>query len=240
MQAKFKEILKLLSIPLIILAVYLILIPVWNISGFPSGDRLIEILQDAFANYGLWIVLVGAIFEGLLLIGFYFPGATIIFLGVILAGNDLGMVAKIVIIVSLGFIISYIIDYLIGKYGWYKLLVKFGLKSSIDDARKKIENNGLHAIMLSYWNPNFASIIATAAGVLESPFWKFFTYNFIGVIAWNIIWGVLAVFLGENAMKYMGIKYVILFIILWIVVLLIKNYLYKRKKNQKSIRNSNP
>ncbi|MDD5621144.1 MAG: VTT domain-containing protein [Candidatus Pacebacteria bacterium] len=230
MNPKYKKILKLLSIPLILLAVYLILILVWKICNLPSEEALLEMLRDAFAKYGLWIVLIGAILEGLLFIGFYFPGLTIIFFGIVLASANIDIIAKTVAVISIALIVSYLIDYTIGRYGWHKLMVKFGLKSSIDNAKKKIENKKLRTILFSYWNPNFASLIATAAGALKIPFFKFFILNFIGVIVWNIVWAVLAVFLGENAIKYMGIEYVILFIFAWIAILLLKNYFSKKKK----------
>ncbi len=233
MSSKFKKILKLLSIPLIILGVYLILLLVWNIFHLPLEKELIEILKDAFQTYGLWIVLVGAFFEGILFIGFYFPGATIVFLATVLVGTDVLKITEIIAIVSAAFLVSYSLNYLMGKYGWYKLLIKMGFKDSLDKAQEKLQKNSLGVVMLSYWNPNFASIIATAAGVLQIPFWKFFPYNLMGIIGWNILWGILAAVLGANAMQFMGIKYVILSLAVWIIAILLKYYLWDKRKSKK-------
>jgi len=229
---KIKQIFKLLTIPLILLGIYLIVIILWNIFHLPSEKEMIEILKQAFLTYGSWIVLVGAFLEGLLFIGFYFPGATIVFVGIILAGVQVAKLTEVVIMVSVAFIVSYSINYFIGKYGWYKLLHKMGLKKSLEGAKEKLHKNSLGVILLSYWSPNFASIVATAAGVLGVPFWKFFLYNIIGIIGWNVLWAVLAAILGANLLQFLCLKYVLLSILIWILVILIKYYFWDRKKSK--------
>ena len=114
---------------------------------------------------------------------------------------------EVVLVVSIAFFVSYIMNYLIGKYGWYKLFVKFGLKKPLDNAQKRLNKHGLKAIMFSYWEPNLASITATAAGVLKLSIKKFILYSIIGVIVWNTFWGVLVFKLGEEALKLTGLKY---------------------------------
>ncbi len=107
-----------------------------------------------------------------------------------------------------------------------------GFKDSLNKAQQKLQKNSLGIVMLSYWNPNFASIIATAAGVLKVPFWKFFPYNLIGIVGWNILWGILAAVLGTNAIQFLGLKYVILSLAVWILAILLKYYLWDRKKSK--------
>ena len=223
-----KNVFKLLSIPLLLLGLYLLLALIWRIFHLPTDKALFEVLKGYFTEYGLWLIFFGAIIEGFLLLGQYFPGGLIIFLGVITAGHDIKRVVLVVFLVCVSFLISYSLNYVVGKYGWYKLLVKFGLKDSLDDAKRKLIKHEFNAIFLSYWEPNLASITATAAGVLFIPFKRFFLYSLFGIIFWNTFWGTLVASLGENAIKIMGIKYVLVIFAVWITIILVKRFFFEK------------
>lgn len=229
MNPKVKEFFKVISIPLILMGIYLSMYLIWQLLGLPSDEQLIPIVKGWFKTYGLWIVFVGALIEGFFLLGQYFPGGFIIFLGVISAGDDIPRAALVVLVVSISFFISYTLNYLIGKYGWYKLLMKFGLGGSLEKSKQKLEKQGLNAVFLSYWEPNLASITATAAGVLHIPLVKFSLYSAAGIIVWNIFWGTLVYVLGESAITAIGLKYVFIIFGIWVGILLIKNYVFNTK-----------
>lgn len=229
MNIKIKEILKLLSIPLVLMLIYISMNIVWRLFNMPTNDELLLIVKVWFSDYGLWIVFIGALIEGFLLIGQYFPGGFIIFLGVISAGKDMLRATEVVLIVCVAFFISYTLNYLMGKYGWYKLLVKFGLSDSLERSKDKIIKQGLNAVFFSYWEPNLASITATAAGILHVPLRKFLIYSALGIILWNVFWGVLVYSLGESALKIVGLKYVVIIFIVWSGVIVIKHFLTKKE-----------
>ena len=112
-----KKIFKVILVPFSFLVVYLTLIALCETFGFPPQEELIEIIKKFFDDYGLIVVFVGALIEGFLLLGQYFPGGFIIFLGVITAGNDIPRVIRVVATVSLSFAIAYFLNYLVGKHG---------------------------------------------------------------------------------------------------------------------------
>jgi membrane protein DedA with SNARE-associated domain len=178
----------------------------------------------------LWIILISGILEGTLILGQYYPGGLVIFLGVISAGRDIPRVIAVISMVSLAFVIGYTFDYLIGKYGWYRLFVKFGLKKSLDAAQQKLQKHEFSAIIFSYWEPNLASITATAAGILQLPLKRFSLRSLAGIIFWNIVWGTLVSSLGVNALKLMGLKWVFIIFVVWATILLIKHFLFYKKK----------
>ena len=101
MSIKIKEILKLLSIPLVLIIVYLSMYIAWKAFGLPTDDQMLVIVKKWFSQYGLWIVFVGALIEGFLLLGQYFPGGFIIFLGVISTGKDIAKATEVVLVVCL-------------------------------------------------------------------------------------------------------------------------------------------
>ena len=188
------------------------------------------ITQDWFERYGLLIIFISAFIEGVLLLGQYYPGGLVIFLGVISSGGNVERVVAVVSTVSLAFIIAYSINWMLGKHGWYKLFLKFGLGKTLETAKDKLGKHEFNAIMLSYWEPNLASVTATAAGILQIPFRRFFSHSAIGVIVWNAFWGILVASLGANALKLMGIKWVLIVFFGWVAILLLKHYVWDRRK----------
>ncbi len=230
-----REILKILSVPLIFLLIYLTFILIWTIFDWPRGEALITLVQGYFEAYGLWIVFVSALIEGFLVVGNYFPGGAIIFLGVISASGNIPLVLSVVALVSLAFFISYSLNYFVGRYGWYHLLLKFGFKESLVKAKVKLEKHGLNAILSSYWEPNLASVAATASGILQFPFKQFSIYSITGILIWNIFWGVFVFVLGETALKLIGLKYILIVFGAWIVFILVKEFIVRRKLKNQSV-----
>lgn len=204
-------------LPLGVLGVLMFFYLLWRHFGLPPKEELLIIASEYFDRFGLWILLLSSMVEGLVLIGWYYPGSLVIFLGVILAGQDLWQVAAAVSIISLGLFVSYITNFFLGRYGWYKLLLKFGLKEALDDAKERVEKHGLAAIFMSYWQPNLAALVATSAGILSFSFKKFFFYSLFATIIWNIFWGTLVSIIGEGALELVGLRFLLLAIFAWII-----------------------
>ena len=232
MKQGLKNIIKILSAPLALLAAYLFVLLLWRVLGLPKEEVLIETTKNWFNHYGLWVVFVSAILEGTLILGQYYPGGLVIFLGVIAAGHDIPKIIQVVAVVSLAFLIGYSIDYLIGRYGSYKLFLKFGLKKSLDKAQGKLQKHELNAVMFSYWEPNLASITATAAGILQVPLAKFSLHSAIGIIIWNAFWGTLVASLGAKALQLIGLKWVLIIFSAWVIVLLVKHYAVDKRESK--------
>ena len=229
MKVKFKEILQVLSIPLSLIAVSLTVYIIWGVLDWPRGQELTDLTEGWLEKYGLWIIFISAIIEGVLILGQYYPGGLVIFLGVIAAGKNIPLVIGVVAIVSLAFFIAYTINYLIGKYGWYRLLLKFGLKKPLDNAQKKLSKHELNAVIFSYWEPNLASVTATAAGILQIPLSRFALHSALGIVIWNVFWGTLVFTLGSSALNLMGLKWILAVFVIWITVIVIKHIFDKRK-----------
>lgn len=218
-----KNIWQSIGLPLVFLGVFTSLFLLWRILNLPSDEELVEIIRGWFNQYGLWIVLVSAIIEGMLLVGWYYPGSMVIFLGVIFAGKDISQVIITVFFVTIGLFMAYILNYIIGKYGWYKLLLKFGIKEPIESAKRRLTKYGFGGIFGSYFMPNLAALTSTAAGILHFPFRKFFIYSLGAVSIWNIFWGSLVFFLGESALNLVANIYVIFIGIgIWIIFRLLR------------------
>ncbi len=192
---------QILLIPLFVLVLLYGIRYLLSWVGIPADpDVLIALLKEWIQMYGFAVSIIGAFLEGLLLVGWYFPGSFIIFLTVILAGSIPNTVIA-VLVVSIGMYSAYMVNYLLGKYGWHTLLSRFGLEPAINDARQRIESYGTKAIFMSFWNPGLASFTATAAGVIQYPFVRFMIESAIALLLWNAVWGTIAYVVGEQVLK---------------------------------------
>jgi membrane protein DedA with SNARE-associated domain len=214
---------------MIIIGIYLLLALFESLFQFSSRDLFLGFLMKQFSRHGYWLVFVAALLEGVLIIGNWFPGGVVIFIGVISAGQDIKRVMFVVSLVCIAFFIAYFLNYLMGRYGWYKLFVGLKLKDSLDRAQKRLQKQVFNAIVLTYWEPNIASVTATAAGILFVPLKKFLPYSLFAIVMWNTAWGVLVHTLGERALRLTGKKYIIGALLIWMAVIVVKELVKSEK-----------
>jgi membrane protein DedA with SNARE-associated domain len=198
--------------------------------GLPDDQDLVtNALKGYILQYGFTVSIIGAFLEGLLLVGWYFPGSFIIFLTVILAGSVENTIISVVV-VTLGMYSAYVVNYLLGKYGWYKVLAKFGLEGAIIESAEKLKTYGTRAIFMTFWQPGLASFTATAAGVIQYPFPRFLIEAAVSVCIWNAFWGTVAYFVGEQILKMLFNWYFIgVMLVGWLGL-----QFYERRKKRKS------
>ena len=125
--------------------------------------------------------------------------------------------------VTLAFTCAYCLNYILGEYGWYKLLTKFGLSAQLDTAKTKLEKYSFKAIFFSYWHPNMGALVSTSAGILKTNFLKFLTESILALSFWNTFWATLIFFLGQQALNLvLSLKYILPVVIIWILIIWIK------------------
>jgi membrane protein DedA with SNARE-associated domain len=213
--------LRIVALPLAILATFLILYAVWIALDLPPEETIIEIAKSYLDRYGVVIVLVAAYLEGLLLIGWYFPGTLVIIFALIVAGQDVARVAQIAALAGSGLAAAYVTNFFIGKYGWYRVLLAFGLREPLENAKARLTKYGLSAIFTTYWQANLASVISTAAGILQLPASRFLVYSLAAEAFWITFWSSLIFFLGRAALSLAGFRIILLMLLIWIALRLI-------------------
>ncbi len=206
----------LLGLSVALFGILLSLYAVWILLDLPPEETLIPIARDFFQRYGLVTVLIGAALEGLLLVGWYFPGTMVIVLGLILAGHDVLRLAQVAAMAATGLCAAYLINFFVGKYGWYRLLLAFGLREPLEKAQSRVARYGVGAIFATYWQANLASLTSTAAGVLRLPLVTFLLASVGATVLWITFWSTLIYFLGAAAMTLVNLRYVLIAIALWI------------------------
>ena len=213
--------LRIVALPLAILVAFLVLYAVWIALDLPPEETIIEIARGYLDRYGVVIVLIAAYLEGLLLIGWYFPGTLVIIFALIVAGQDVARVAQVAALAGSGLVAAYVTNFFIGKYGWYRMLLAFGLREPLDKAKVRLTKYGLSAILTTYWQANLASVISTAAGILQFPASRFIAYSIAAEAFWVTFWSTLIFFLGRAALSLAGFRIILLMIVIWIALRLI-------------------
>ncbi len=216
-----------LKLPIFIAFIAFTLVLVWNLFKFPKEQVMIEIIKSYFDKYGLVTVYVAAIIEGALFVGWYLPGSMVIFLGIILADGDVKKSFFSVVFTILGLITAYIINYFVGKYGWSKLFKILKVEIAIENAKIKYRDNDMKAIYLSYWQPNLAGLVSTAAGTLHAKFSRFCVHSCIATILWCSFWGIITFAFGKVMLNYMGATFMIV-LACWILYILFTNKKIKK------------
>lgn len=198
----------------LVLAAYVLL---YRLLGLPSPDELVRLSESYYARYGYWVVLVGALIEGVILVNWYFPGSYIILLGVVFSKNGTLNPFLVVGLATLAFFLAYLFEYAIGRYGWYAVLLRFGLKSPLQRMRERILQHGPRLIFVTYIHPNIGALAATSCGILQIPIVTFLVYSALALVFWNTLWGVLTYFAGSVILELTNNALLIPIVLLWVL-----------------------
>ncbi|OGI82673.1 hypothetical protein A3I95_01785 [Candidatus Nomurabacteria bacterium RIFCSPLOWO2_02_FULL_44_12] len=205
MTEQWKKFFRYIGVLLVIVAAYLIFLFTYNLLGLPKPEEIIKFTTVYYEKYGYWVVLLGAIGEGLLLINWYFPGSIVVALGVVIA-REAGLdVPFMLLLVIFGFFLTAIFNYVLGRFGWYHVLLKFGLRAPLEKVQTKIGEKGLKILFTTYVHPNFGALAATAAGILHLSFLKFALYSLISITIWNTLWTILFYHFGSILLNHVNI-----------------------------------
>jgi len=222
-----KDFLKFAAAPLTLLVALLAIIVLYQIFPLPPKAEFIEFMRHYYNQYGYWLVFIAAAGEGLLFVNWYWPGSIAVVVGVVFARPDPVRAIVMVALIMLGFFLTTLINYAVGRYGWYRLFLWLGLRKPLDDVKRRVENKGLPIILWTYVHPNLGALTATSAGILQLPFKKFLAYSAVAIVGWNTIWGFIAYFSGPKLLDYMGFTMVLIGLVVWVVYLGVK---YARRK----------
>jgi len=224
--------LKIVAFPLAVLAIFALLYLVWLALDLPPEQTIIAIGKSYLDRYGLFIVLICAYLEALVLIGWYFPGTLVIIFAMIVAAPEPVRYVETAAIAGFGLYCGQVTNFFAGKYGWYRLLLAFGLREPLENAKRRLTKYGLSAIFTTYWQANLASCISTAVGILQFPARRFVVLSFIAQTLWFMFWATLIFLLGPAALSLAGFRMILLLIVIWIVARLIYRWKFEKPATQ--------
>ncbi|MGH6981746.1 MAG: DedA family protein [Stellaceae bacterium] len=157
-------------------------------------------VHHAIAHYGYVAVMLGILLEDF---GLPTPGETLLVAGAIAASQGDLNIWLLLFLGWLGGVIGDNIGYWIGHSGGHRLMLRYGGRIGITEAKLK-QVEGFFA-RYGGWVIVFARFVVVArqfngivAGTLEMPWWRFVGLNAIGAALWVGFWGGLAYALGKR------------------------------------------
>lgn len=210
---------------------FLIYLLTYNLIGLPPIEDLFIIVEKLFNQHGFILLFIGLFLEGLFVIGFYFPGSIIIFGSVIVLGKTYEDIFLIILIGTLTLILVNIFNYMLGKYGYYRILEKFGAKDLIERMEKRFEKNKTGTIFLFSSSPNFLAILSIYAGIVKTNIKQYFQFMSLCVLFWvSLVSMILFIFFNNFSFKDSNLGWISFIIILsWAIGESISSLRVKRR-----------
>lgn len=194
-------------------------------------------LQDliiASGYLGLFVVIFA---ESGLLIGFFFPGDSLLFTAGFLSSVGIFDLPLLVFILFIAAVLGDNVGYAFGKKVGPKIFKREDSllfhKDHIEKARIFYEKHGVKTIILARFMPIVRTFAPILAGVGKMHYRTFFTFNLIGGALWAIGIPSLGYFLGN---LIPGIdKYLIPIVTAIIIISVLPGFIHIYKENKGNI-----
>lgn len=186
---------------------------------------------------GLLVITLIIFAESGMMVGFFFPGDTLLFSAGIFAATGKLSLTAVFICVSIAAIVGDNTGYFIGKKLGPRLFKKDGVifrKEYIDRAEKFYEKYGSKTMLVAHFIPIVRSFVPVTAGAGKMNYKLFFIFDAIGDIAWAISTTLVGYFIGS---KIPGVEKYIDPIIIGVVLVVLLPSIYHALKDPR-IRNA--
>ena len=212
-----------------------------HLSQFVQQLALLDFLKpENILNWlGPW-ALVGVAFiifaECGLLIGFFLPGDSLLFLtGLFVAQNfikqPIWLVTLVLVVMA---VVGNLCGYWIGRLAGPKLFDKpdsrFFKKEYVDKTHVFFEKYGARAIILARFVPIVRTFITAIAGVAKMDFRKYAIYSTIGGVLWAGIITLAGYYLGNFTIIKDNIEIVLILVVLISIIPIIIEYIKHRRE----------
>ena len=164
----------------------------------PSVVDLLNFTEQLLLRFGILIIPIGAFLENSVILGFVFPGVTLIFLSGFVArttGADLGV---IIALATVGALLGDNLDYFIGRKAGKILESKPLFARPVKKVEPYLMKYGLWAIFLGRFSGWSRAWIALACGVVGFSYLKFVIVSSISALIWTVGWVLGGYLLGGN------------------------------------------
>jgi len=194
-------------------------------------------LTNLVAQYGYLAVLV---IVGLESTGIPLPGETTLVAAALYAGatHNLNIVG-VVIAAAVGAILGDNLGYLIGHWGGYRLLIRYGRYIRLSEKRIKIARYlflryGGEVVFFGRFTAILRTYAAFLAGTTRMPWRRFLFFNAAGGIAWATIYGGGAYLLGRQIERLSG-PFEIVFVAAAVIAIVVGALIIRRQEERLAV-----
>ena len=194
-------------------------------------------MTNLVAQYGYLAVLV---IVGLESTGVPLPGETTLVAAALYAGatHNLNIVG-VVIAAAVGAILGDNLGYLIGHWGGYRLLIRYGRYIRLSEKRIKIARYlflryGGEVVFFGRFTAILRAYAAFLAGTTRMPWRRFLFFNAAGGIAWATIYGGGAYLLGRQIERLSG-PFEIVFVAAAVIAIVVGALIVQRQEERLAV-----
>jgi membrane-associated protein len=176
---------------------------VLSTGAVPALGPDIQKTLEGFGNWGFWIVVAIIFAECGILIGFFLPGDSLLFIAGLLIANgtitvNIWLACAILFIAALvGNITGYWIGYKAGPSLFSKPDSKLFKEEYVERTHQFFNRYGARAIVLARFVPIVRTFITAVAGVGKMDFKRYLVFSAIGAFLWAVGVTVAGYFLGN-------------------------------------------
>lgn len=220
-----------LLFPTILIGIYIIFLILAR-GVMPTSEELIDSFALLYRNYGYQIIFVSAFLEALILVNLFVPGQLAMALGAVFARTGQTELSFVVLTASAGALCGYILDYLLGFFGFADTLKKIGYGKFLSESKSKIRQFGKRSLIIAFIHSNIASFISLAAGTVGINWKTFLLIAAISTLMWTTSWGIIIYILGEVVLLLIK-KYAFLLMII-VIGMMILGIIWKKEESKKT------
>jgi membrane-associated protein len=151
---------------------------------------------------GLFLIAAVIFGESGMMIGFFFPGDTLLFSAGILAEGGKLSIINVLLTIAAAAILGDNVGYQIGKRLGPRLFDKpdgvIFRKEHIDRAQAFYKKYGSKTMLLAHFVPVVRAFVPVTAGAGEMPLKSFVIYDSIGDVAWTLAITLLGYYVGSR------------------------------------------
>ncbi len=158
-------------------------------------------ISHLLSAYGYWAVLA---FVGLESLGIPVPGETMLIAAAIYAGATHQLWIPLVLVAAAtGAILGDNLGFLIGHWGGYKLLLRYGRYVRLDERKVKLARylflkHGGKVVFFGRFVSVLRTYAAFLAGTTRMPWRRFLAFNAGGGVVWTLVYGLGAYYFGKG------------------------------------------
>ena len=162
-------------------------------------------MKELIQQYGPAIVFALVCLES---IGLPVPGETVLVTAAIYAGTTHNLnIVWIILGATVGATLGSAIAFWVGQSYGYPLLLRYGRYVGLTESRIKIaqyvlRRRGVLVVLAARFVAVLRSMVGLVAGASRMPVASFMLANFGGAVAWPLMFGLVAFYLGEAVEKF--------------------------------------
>lgn len=183
-----------------------------------TPERLIALLSSALSGWLGYSLLFGVVFaETGLLVGFFFPGDSLLFTVGVVAGAGQLNIALVNLLLMAAAVIGDTVGYLLGRKAGPHIFnrpdSRFFRREYLMRTHAFYEKYGGKTIIYARFIPIIRTFAPFVAGVAEMNYFRFLSFNIFGGIGWVLLMTMLGYSLGNVPLVRQHFEKVILLII---------------------------